>query len=69
MASLGLATTKDILASLLEGNITPSVIRELEKIYQYKADKYFFRIGNLKGSIEREEDDNIYLGVWEADFY
>ncbi|MDJ0596557.1 MAG: serine/threonine-protein kinase [Pleurocapsa sp. MO_226.B13] len=69
VASLGLATTKDILASLLEGNITPSVIRELEKIYQYKADKYFFRIGNLKGSIEREEDDNIYLGVWEADFH
>lgn len=67
--SVGLGTTTEILDSLLQGNITPSVNQGLKKIYQRQANEYSFRLGGLSGSIERDKDDNIYLGVWESDFH
>ncbi len=67
--SVGLGTTTEILGSLLQGNITPSINQELEKIYQRQANKYSFSLGDLSGSIERDKDDNIYLGVWESNFH
>ena len=67
--AVGLATIKDILASLLQGKTTPAIDSKLEQIYRRQIDKYSFTLGNLAGSIEREPDDNIYLGVWERDFH
>ena len=67
--SVGLATIQDILASLLEGNITPTINQELGKIYSRQTKKYSFKSGNLEGSIELEADGHIYLGVWEQDFH
>ena len=67
--SVGLGTIEDILASLLEGNISPSVKQALEEIYKRQADKYTFKQGELEGSIQREDDNHIYLGVWESDFH
>ena len=67
--SVGLTTIEDILNNLLEGNIDPEIGRELQKIYNRQASKYTFKLGGLEGSIERESDDHIYLGVWEADFH
>lgn len=67
--SVGLATIEDILSSLLEGKNSSSVDRALEAIYRGQADRYSFELGDLEGSIEREEDDHIYLGVWQAGFH
>ncbi|WP_319422179.1 serine/threonine-protein kinase [Pleurocapsa sp. FMAR1] len=67
--SVGLGTTTEILGSLLQGNITPSVNQGLKKIYQRQANEYSFRLGDLSGSIERDKNDNIYLGVWQSDFH
>ena len=67
--SIGVATINDILDSLLRGDITPSISQELQKIYRREADEYSFRLGDLEGSIQRDADDLIYLGVWEADFH
>ena len=67
--SVGLTTIEDILNNLLEGNIDPEIGRELRKIYNRQTNEYTFKLGNLEGSIERESDDHIYLGVWEADFH
>ncbi|MGF1590224.1 MAG: protein kinase [Pleurocapsa sp.] len=67
--SVGLGAIEDILASLLQGKITPSITQELEQIYLRQANEYSFQLGDLKGSIERESDDHIYLGVWESDFH
>ena len=69
LPSVGLGTIEDILASLLEGNISPSVKQALEEIYQRQANKYTFKQGNLEGSIQREDDNHIYLGVWESNFH
>ena len=67
--SIGLKTINDILDSLLLGEITPSISEGLEKVYRREANEYSFRLGDLEGSIERDADDLIYLGIWEADFH
>ena len=67
--SIGLKTIDDILDSLLFGEITLPISQGLEKVYRREINEYSFRSGNLKGSIEREADNHIYLGVWEADFH
>ena len=67
--SIGVATIDDILDSLLQGDITPSISQQLQKIYRREADEYSFRLGDLEGSIQRDAEDLIYLGVWEADFH
>ena len=67
--SVGLGTIQNILNSLLQGNVDLSTNQALKNIYQRQADEYSFEVKNLKGSIEREDDDHIYLGVWESDFH
>lgn len=67
--SVGLGTIEDILDSLLQGKITPSIKQELQKVYRRESNVYSFRLDDLAGSIEREADNHIYLGVWEADFH
>ena len=67
--SVGLETIEEILDSLLQGKLTSPVDLELQKIYNRQEDEYTFRLENLAGSIQRDPDDNIYLGVWQADFH
>ena len=67
--AVGLSTIQEILDSLLKGNSTRAIDRELQKIYAGQADTYLFRVGELEGNIQRDENNNIYLGVWEADFH
>jgi len=33
------------------------------------ANNYSFNTGGLKGVIERNERDRIYIGVWDADLH
>ncbi|MEM8722628.1 MAG: protein kinase [Cyanobacteria bacterium P01_G01_bin.39] len=67
--AIDLRTIEDILTSLLQGEMTPSIHRKLETIY-YRGDQaYSFKLNNLEGTIKREPDNDIYLGVWEADFH
>ena len=67
--SVGLETMNDILNSLLQGKITPSISQALASVYQRKTDKHLLSLENLELSIEREEDGHVYLGVWESDFH
>ena len=67
--SVGLSTINDILNSLLQGKINPSVSQALQQVYQRQENEYLFKLEDLEVSIEREEDDHIYLGVWEAGFH
>ncbi len=67
--SVGLATIEDILSSLLENELDPAVSTALADIYQRQVNEYTFKLEDLEGSIIREADDHIYLGVWEADFH
>ena len=67
--SVGLTTIEDILITLLEGEADSAVILGLQQVYNRQTNQYTFELGDLEGSIERESDNHIYLGVWEADFH
>jgi|GEM_PF-2757478 len=67
--AVSLSTIKDILSNLLEDNLDPQLDRKLKNVYNRQTNQYTFKLGDLEGSIERESDDHIYLGVWEADFH
>ena len=67
--TVDLGTTEEILNSLLRGNLTPAIAEELQKIYRRQANEYSFELENLEGSILRESDDHLYLGVWDANFH
>ena len=70
--SVELKTMSGTLDKMLNGN-TPADIKEgLEAVYQRQSNRYRFVSGrgnSLKGMIERNERDRIYIAVWEADLH
>ncbi|WP_289501563.1 serine/threonine protein kinase [Gloeocapsopsis sp. IPPAS B-1203] len=57
------------LQQLLDGNASAEVNQGLQQVYQRRSDRYSFTTGELKGVIERNNRDRIYIGVWEADLH
>jgi len=70
--SVELKTMSGTLDKMLNGN-TPADIKEgLEAVYQRQSNRYRFvsgRDNSLKGVIQRNERDRIYIAVWEADLH
>ncbi len=46
-----------------------NVSQGLQQVYDRRADKYSFNVDGLKGVIERNKSDRIYIGVWDADLH
>jgi serine/threonine protein kinase, bacterial len=59
------ATLQGILGDRFSDNINTG----LQQVRQRQTNSYSFVAGNLKGTIERNERDRIYIGVWEADLH
>jgi serine/threonine-protein kinase len=41
----------------------------LKKVYQRQTNEYSFSSGNLKGIIQRNDKDRIYIAIWESDLH
>ncbi|MER3433934.1 MAG: serine/threonine protein kinase [Leptolyngbya sp. ERB_1_1] len=54
---------------MLSSRATPEVIDGLKQVYRRQRDRYTFQQGNLKGVIERNDRDRIYVGVWDASLH
>ncbi len=67
--SVPLETMQSTLQGMLAGNASSSIQQGLEKVYQRQINEYSFRTGGLKGVIQRNEEDQIYIGVWDADLH
>lgn len=67
--NVNLETIQEIVNSLLQGKTTKTIERELENIYYRRTNSYLFKSRELEGTIERDKDDNIYIGIWNADFH
>ncbi|OKH24769.1 serine/threonine protein kinase [Hydrococcus rivularis NIES-593] len=67
--TVDLLTMKETLNSLLGGKAPESAKQALEQIYYRQSDRYSFTVGNLTGTIERNQSDRIYMKVWETDFH
>ena len=71
--SVGLETMADTLDKMLSRNLSPEIRQGLTQVYQRQSNRYRFTSSSngspLKGLIERNERDRIYIGVWEADLH
>ena len=70
--SVELKTMSQTLEKMLKGNASADIEQGLQAIYQGKSNQYKFvsgRENSLKGVIERNERDRIYMAVWEADLH
>ena len=65
--SVGESTMQNTLQRMLKGNINGDIQQGLQRVYQRQKNRYSFRTGNLKGVVERNKQDRIYIAVWDAD--
>lgn len=68
-ASTSLETLQDILDGFLQHKTSAIASQGLENVYFRQQQSQTFNVGNLEGIIQRNEQDQIYIGVWEADFH
>lgn len=65
-----LSTVQSAMNSFLATEqFTVDIDRGLQAVYQRQKKIHSFTIGNLEGIIQRNDQDRIYLAVWEADFH
>lgn len=57
------------LQRMLGSNASGEIEQGLQQVYQRRTNKYSFNVGELKGTIERNYRDRIYIGVWDADLH
>ena len=67
------SVASDVMQSTLQGMLgdyfSEDINNGLQQVRQRQTKSYSFNTGNLKGTIERNERDRIYIGVWEADLH
>ncbi len=69
-SSTNLSTIKSALKSFLEEEaFTKTIEQGLQAVYQRQKATHNFTVGNLEGIIQRNHQDRIYIGVWQADFH
>ena len=65
-----LSTIQSAMNSFLAAEQSTVAIEQgLQDVYQRQKKSHNFRVGNLKGVVQRNHKDRIYLAVWEADFH
>ncbi|MCG6133513.1 MAG: protein kinase [Nostoc sp. LLA-1] len=57
------------LQGMLGGNINSNIQQGLQRVRDRQTRQYSFNVGGLKGVIERNRQDRIYIGVWDADLH
>ncbi len=57
------------LQGMLNGNANSDIKQGLQKVRDRQTQRYSFNVGELKGVIERNQQDRIYIGVWDADLH
>ncbi|HYW21460.1 MAG TPA: protein kinase [Nodularia sp. (in: cyanobacteria)] len=57
------------LQGMLGGNANGDIKEGLQKVSDRQTRRYSFNVGGLKGVIERNQQDRIYIGVWDADLH
>jgi serine/threonine-protein kinase len=70
--SVDLETMSTTLDRMLNNNTSADIRQGLEEVYQRKSNRFTFTSGrnsSLKGLIERNDRDRIYVAVWEADLH
>ncbi|QOV24181.1 serine/threonine-protein kinase [Anabaenopsis elenkinii] len=67
--SINLEVMQKTLQGMLNGNANSDIKQGLQKVRDRQTQRYPFKVGELKGVIERNQQDRIYIGVWDADLH
>jgi len=67
--SVGKNTMQNALQGMLAGNMNSDIQQGLQRVYQRQTNQYSFQTGGLKGIIQRNKEDRIYIAVWDADLH
>jgi serine/threonine-protein kinase len=54
---------------MMDGRATGEMVNRLKQVYRRQHNRYTFSKDDLKGVIERDNEDRIYIAVWEADLH
>lgn len=57
------------LNGMLGCKLNEQIEQGLEQVRQRKSRNYYFTLDTLKGVIERQKSDRLYIGIWEADLH
>ena len=57
------------LNGMLGCKLNDKIEQGLEQVQQGESRRYFFQLDSLKGVIERQKGDRLYIGIWEADLH
>ncbi|MCS6793943.1 MAG: hypothetical protein N3E45_00485 [Oscillatoriaceae bacterium SKW80] len=57
------------LNSLLGCRINEDIKQGLQQVRRRESNSYYFTLESIKGAIERDARDRVYIGVWEADLH
>ncbi|WP_407889983.1 protein kinase domain-containing protein [Scytonema sp. NUACC26] len=58
---------KNTLQGMLGGSASGDIKQGLQKVYDRQSNRYSFNLGGLRGTIERNNEDQIYIGIWDTD--
>jgi serine/threonine-protein kinase len=67
--SVQLEVMQRTLQGMLGGKSNNDIQQGLQRVYNRQTKRYSFNVGGLKGVIERNQQDRIYIGVWDADLH
>jgi hypothetical protein len=57
------------LNSMLGCRMNEEIKRGLQQVHQRESSRYTWTVESLKGVIERDDHQRIYIGIWEADLH
>ncbi len=57
---------RSTLQGMLGGNASGEINQALQQVYQRQMNNYSFNAGGVEGVIQRNDQDKIYIGVWDA---
>lgn len=62
-------TMQTTLREMLAGEMTAEIQQGLQEVQQRRLSDYSFTVGALRGVIQRNQSDRIYIGVWDANLH
>ncbi len=67
--SVDLEQIQATVDQMIEGRGTEEIRQKLRRVYQRRSNYASFAVGDLKGEIQRDKSDRIYIGVWDANLH
>ncbi|MGL6338257.1 MAG: serine/threonine protein kinase, partial [Waterburya sp.] len=64
-----LIVIQQTVQKLLLNNYSPEIEQNIEQVFLNKSDKQYFQAHNLEGVVQRNSENNLYIGIWDADFH